>query len=185
MVIGTSAGGFRALLRLLGDLSPTFSLPIIIVQHVAPNSDRGCLSVLQEKCHLPISEAEEKTAIRPGQVYLAPADYHLLIEHDKTFSLSIDPKVNFARPAIDVLFESAADTYGTGVIGVILTGANSDGAKGLKKIKEQGGLAIIEDPDSAEISYMPAAAREACLVDHSVPLERMAALLLKITGIQT
>ena len=116
----------------------------------------------------------DKEAIKPANVYFAPPNYHLLINDDKTFSLSIDDKVNYARPSIDVLFESAVDVYAPWLVGVILTGANNDGAQGLRLIKERGGLAIVQDPQTAESAYMPKAALEATQVDYVLPLRRWA-----------
>ncbi|HEX2556963.1 MAG TPA: chemotaxis protein CheB, partial [Nitrososphaera sp.] len=111
-------------------------------------------------------DADEKEAIRPGFVYFAPPNYHLLVESDHTFSLSIDPKVHFTRPSVDVLFESAADAYGARLIGIILSGANQDGAAGLRYIKQRGGLTIVQDPADAEVSYMPRSAIEVAHPDH-------------------
>ena len=110
-------------------------------------------------------------------MYVAPANYHLLIENDKTFSLSVDDKVNYSRPAIDVLFKSASEAFGSALIAVILTGASSDGADGLKAIKENGGLAIVQDPKKAESEMMPRSAIEACNVDHILALEEIPILL--------
>jgi two-component system, chemotaxis family, protein-glutamate methylesterase/glutaminase len=122
---------------------------------------------------LTVKDADEKEAIRPGFVYFAPANYHLLIETDHTFSLSIDPKVNYSRPSIDVLFESAANVYGPRLIAILLTGANNDGAKGLQLIKEKGGLVIVQDPRSAEFSFMPEAALQVVKPDFVLGLAEL------------
>lgn len=128
-----------------------------------------------------MKEADEKEEIENGVVYFAPPNYHLLIERDHTFSLSADRRVNFARPSVDVLFESAANAYGSELIGVILTGANNDGARGLKKIKDMGGLTIVQDPASAEARYMPEAAiEEVQTVDYILPLEKIKTILIKL-----
>jgi two-component system, chemotaxis family, protein-glutamate methylesterase/glutaminase len=164
VVIGTSLGGLRALEVLLPGLPPTFPLPVAIAQHRHRDSDKILSLILQRHCALPVLEAEDKQTIAPGQVYLAPANYHLLIEAaaDGTsqghFALSTDTPVSHARPSIDVLFESAANTYAEGTIGVILTGASNDGAQGLATIKAYGGVAIVQDPQTAECSIMPKAA---------------------------
>jgi two-component system chemotaxis response regulator CheB len=121
-------------------------------------------------CSLNIKEADEKENIQAGYVYFAPPNYHLLIENDKTFSLSTDEKVNYSRPSIDVLFESAANAYGPRLAAIILTGANNDGAEGLRRIKQKGGLVIVQDPQSAENSYMPAAALKAVKPDFVLSL---------------
>jgi two-component system chemotaxis response regulator CheB len=128
---------------------------------------------------MPIQEAKDKTTIRPGVIYVAPPNYHLLVEDDRTLALSIDPRVNFSRPAIDVLFESAVDVYAHHIIGVILTGGNHDGAHGLRRIKEAGGLTIVQDPKTAKAGMMPAAALAATAVDYVLPLPEIGALLAR------
>jgi two-component system, chemotaxis family, protein-glutamate methylesterase/glutaminase len=177
VVIGVSAGGVAVLFELLPTFPATYSLPIVVVQHLHPRQDRSFIQQLDHRSALTIKEADEKESIEAGHVYIAPPNYHLLIEDDRTFSLSVDEKVNYARPAIDVLFESAADVYGDGVIGVILTGANEDGARGLRSIKARGGLAIVQDPETAEAPAMPQAAIAATHVDHVLALPEIARLL--------
>ncbi len=157
VVIGTSLGGLSALRLLLGGLPKTFPVPVAIVQHRHKSSDQSMSQFLQDYVMLPVQEVEDKDEIRPGHVYIAPADYHLLVEPGY-FTLSTDAPVSYARPSIDVLFESAADTYSERVIGVILTGANQDGAQGLARIKAAGGLAIVQMPTTAESPIMPEAA---------------------------
>lgn len=171
IVIGVSAGGMQALSTILPELPKDFSLPLIVVQHIQEGSKSGLSKYLDRISKILVKEADEKELIRPGTVYLAPASYHLLIEEDRTFSLSVDPRVNYARPSIDVLFESAADVYENGLIGVILTGANSDGSQGLKKIKQYGGLTIVQDPATAVAECMPLMAIQATEVDHVLRLE--------------
>ncbi|MFZ6029714.1 MAG: chemotaxis protein CheB [Chloroflexota bacterium] len=158
VVIGASAGGSAALLQILPLLPQGFVCPVIIVQHLHPLQDSPAMLYRAQGCAIGLKEAEEKESVRAGMAYFAPPNYHLLIESDRTFSLSIDPRVNFARPAIDVLFETAADVYGVGLIGVVLSGANRDGAKGLRYLKQRGGLAVVQDPKTAEVPYMPDAA---------------------------
>ncbi len=182
IVMGTSAGGMGALSELLPAFPASYPLPIAIVQHVHPWQDDYFIEHYAHRCAMTVKEASEKEPIRPGFVYLAPPNYHLLIEEDHTFSLSVDERVNYARPSIDVLFDSAVDVYGPAVVGVVLTGANNDGAQGLRRIKARGGLAMVQDPNTAESSYMPKAAIEATPVDYVVPLAKMAALLLEVTG---
>lgn len=157
VVVGTSLGGLHALQLLLPSLPKSFPLPVAIVQHRHKDSSDSLSVFLQGYCPLPLTEAEDKEAILPGRVYLAPPDYHLLVE-DGHFALSTEAPVCHARPSIDVLFESAADSYAQGVIGVILTGASHDGSQGLLKIQAQGGLAIIEEPTTAQSPTMPKAA---------------------------
>jgi len=180
IVIGVSSGGMTALKFIFSALPADFSIPIIIVQHVSARSDNEWINLLNNNSNLTIREADEKEKIESGNVYIAPANYHLMIEKDKTFLLTIDEYVNFARPSIDVLFESAADAYKNKLIGVILTGSNNDGTKGIKRIKEYGGLAIIQDPETAESSTMPASAIAAILPDHILPLDKIVQLLIKI-----
>ncbi len=180
IVIGVSAGGVHALSTVLQPLPATFPLPIAIVQHMDDKSEAYLADYLNRLCALEVKEAEDKEILQSGIAYLAPPGYHLLIEPDKSFSLSVDPKVNFSRPAIDVLFISAADSFGKNLIGIILTGANGDGTEGLKAIKTQGGMAIVQNPKTAEISYMPRSALEATEVDYIVDLEKIPNLLLQI-----
>jgi two-component system chemotaxis response regulator CheB len=179
IVMGVSSGGMSAMKVMFSLLPVDFNIPIIIVQHVSPRSDSQWIELLNEKSNLLIKEADEKEKIEQGIVYIAPPNYHLLIESNKTFSLTIDDRVNFARPSIDVLFESAAEAYKNKLIGVVLTGSNNDGTKGLKRIKEYGGLTIVQDPETAESSYMPASAIAAIQVDYVLPLHGIINLLIK------
>jgi two-component system chemotaxis response regulator CheB len=180
IVMGVSAGGLKALKTILPALPQDFSLPIIIVQHLSAQSDNIWIDILGNSILLKIKEADEKEKIENGTIYIAPAAYHLLIERDHTFSLLIDERVNYAIPSIDVLFESAADAYGDALIGVVLTGANNDGSLGLKKIKDKGGVAIVQDPLTADASYMPASAIATLKPDHIAPLEKIADLLIEL-----
>ena len=171
VVIGCSAGGLEALRRVLAPLPPTFNLPVVVVAHTAADSGGLLPSLLDRACALSVVEAEEKMPAQPGRVYVAPPGYHLLIEEDETFSLSVDDKVCNVRPSIDVLFESAADVWGDGLIGVILTGANSDGTAGLKAIKGLGGYGIAEEPKTAYAETMPQSAISAGVVDRVLSLD--------------
>jgi len=182
IVIGSSAGGMDALLILLKALPKTFALPILIVQHLSPTSDSFLANYLNTQCQLRVKEADEKEKIFHGTVYLAPPNYHLLVEDDASLSLSVEEKVNYARPSIDVLFESAAYAFGKGVIGIVLTGANTDGSRGLSIIKQFGGIAIVQDPDGASVDTMPRAAIAATKVDYILPLEKISDLLMEITS---
>jgi two-component system, chemotaxis family, protein-glutamate methylesterase/glutaminase len=180
VVIGASAGGTHALQKILPCLPANFPLPIIIAQHLHPLQDGLAMIHYNGVSTLTVKDADEKEAIRPGFVYFAPPNYHLLIEADHTFSLSIDPKVNYSRPSIDVLFESAANVYGSRLVAIILTGANNDGAEGLRLIKEKGGLIIVQDPQSAEFSLMPAAALQAVQPDFLLGLAEIGSRLAKL-----
>jgi two-component system chemotaxis response regulator CheB len=157
VVVGTSWGGLTALKELIQRLPNGFKLPLIIVQHRHRQSDHLLSSLLQDGTSLCVCEIEDKAPIEPGNVYIAPADYHLLIEAGY-FSLSTDEPVRFSRPSIDVAFVSAADTYRERTVGVVLTGANDDGARGLRRISDRGGLAFVQLPQTAESPTMPAAA---------------------------
>ncbi|PJZ26426.1 chemotaxis protein CheB [Leptospira hartskeerlii] len=177
IVIGVSSGGLNALMKILPFLPENYPCPIVVVQHVSPRSDGYWIESMNRTCNLNVKEADEKEKIERGNIYMAPANYHLLVEKDKTFSLSTEARVNFARPSIDVLFGSAADAYGDGLIGLILTGSNSDGAIGLRKIKEEGGLTIVQDPETAESPSMPLYAISASSVDHILPLDEISGFL--------
>ncbi len=181
IVIGVSSGGMKAMKIMFSLLPKNFSTPIIIVQHISAHSDTQWIKLLNDESNLSIKEADEKEKIEKGNVYIAPPNYHLLIEKDKTFSLTIDERVNYARPSIDVLFESAAEAYKSKLIGIILTGSNNDGTKGMKRIQECGGLTIAQDPATAESRYMPASVIAAMQVDYVLPLNDIIALLIEIT----
>jgi len=181
VVIGASAGGTNALQQILPCLPVNFSIPVIIAQHLHPLQDGAAIIHYSGGSGLTVKDADEKESIRPGFVYFAPPNYHLLVEADRTFSLSIDPKVNFTRPSVDVLFESAADVYGVGLIGIVLSGANQDGAAGLSYIKQRGGLAIVQDPGDAESSYMPGAAIKAAHPDHILAAGEICRFLIELT----
>ena len=180
IVIGVSSGGLNALRFIFSALPAEFRIPIIIVQHIGPRSDNQWIKLLNVKSNLPLKEADEKEKIEKGNVYIAPPNYHLMMERDKTFSLTIDELVNFARPSIDVLFESAAEACTIKLIGVILTGSSADGTAGLKKIKEYGGLTIAQDPETAESAFMPASAIAAFGPDYILSLKNIVELLIKI-----
>ncbi len=160
VVVGASAGGLVALKKLLPALPATFPCPVLIVQHMSPQSDNYMTRMFNNLSPLLVKEVDEKEVILPGRVYIAPPDYHLLVESDGTLSLSMEEKVNYSRPSIDVLFETAADVYGAHLMGIILTGANADGANGLFAVKRKGGLTVVQHPDDAESPAMPRAAIE-------------------------
>jgi two-component system chemotaxis response regulator CheB len=178
--IGVSAGGMNALSAIIPQLPGTFPIPVVVIQHVSPHSDNYMTRYLDDISAIKVKEVDEKEKLRSGIVYTAPPNYHVLVEEDETFSLSVEERINFARPSIDVFFESAADVYGRHLVGVILTGANNDGSRGLKIIKERGGLAIVQNPDSAEVDEMPRAAIEATPVDYIVTLEEIGSFLTKL-----
>lgn len=182
IVIGTSAGGLYAVSDLLEQLPPGYSIPIIVVQHRSKDPRDLLEEVLQNKCRIKIKQADEKEKIEAGKVYIAPPDYHLLIESDQTFSLSADELVRYSRPSIDVLFETAASAFKETLIGIILTGANNDGSAGMIAVKKYGGLTIAQDPEEAMFPFMPKASIEAKAVDHIWKISAIQNFLLKITN---
>jgi two-component system, chemotaxis family, protein-glutamate methylesterase/glutaminase len=180
IVIGCSAGGLKALCFLLEDLNLSRSIPIIIVQHRISDNGELLEEVLSKKINRAVTQASEKEAIAPGGIYTAPPGYHLLLEKDRTFSISYDPPVNFSRPSIDVLFESAAWVYQQRLIGILLTGASSDGALGIRAIKEFGGITLVQDPAEAMYAAMPAAALATGHVDYVFSLEKIKTYLSRL-----
>ena len=182
IVIGTSAGGLFALSEIVEALPAGFPLPVIVVQHRSKDERTLLEEVLSPKSKMKIRQADEKESIQNGIIYFAPPDYHLLIERDRTFSLSCDERVNYSRPSIDVLFESAAEVYQNKLIAIILTGANSDGAGGIKTVSKYGGTTIAQDPGSAAYPQMPRAAIETGCVEHILTLEKINDFLLQISN---
>jgi two-component system chemotaxis response regulator CheB len=183
IVIGCSLGGMRALQTVLEPIPATFAAPIVVVQHRHRASAEGLPAFIRKSTALKVVDADDKVWIKPGHVYLAPADYHLLVEKvngNGELSLSVDDRVSYARPSIDVLFESAADAYADRVVGVVLTGANADGAEGAKRIKRRGGFVVVQDPKTAEAPAMPQAVIDAVRVDRILPLERIGPYLLEL-----
>lgn len=182
VVIGASAGGLGALQILFSNVGKKFHLPVFIVQHMHHESDDYLGQILKPYSHLKFKEADDKEPIEMGTVYYAPANYHMLISGDKSLVLNVDEKVNYCRPSVDVLFESATDVYGKHLIGIILTGANQDGAAGMAMIKRRGGLTIIQDPLQAEVDTMPRSVIDLIKVDHILTLEKIGKLITKINN---
>ncbi len=179
VLIGASLGGLSAIPVILGALPRDFPNPIVIVQHRAILSDdSGLVEAMQRGCPLMVREVEDKDRLAAGRVYLAPADYHLLIEGDH-MTLSTEARVLHARPSIDVLFDSAAESHADRVVGVILTGASRDGVLGAQKIKQRGGIVVVQDPATAECKVMPAAAIAGVAVDRVLTLEQIAQYLVR------
>lgn len=177
VVIGASAGAIDALSAILPALPANFPQPVLVVVHIPGNRQSMLAELFSSRCALRVKEAEDKEIILPGTVYFAPSDYHLLVEPDFTLSLSSDEPVLYSRPAIDVLFQSAADAYGDSLTGIILTGANSDGALGLKAVAKAGGMTLVQDPETAQGTAMPRAALAACPGSRSIALDEIATLL--------
>ena len=176
IVIGTSMGGLTALETILTEIACTFTLPIAVVQHRGTMSTDILPSTLRRYTHLQVREAQDKAPIVPGHLTLAPPDYHLMVEPG-TFALSTEAPVNYARPSIDVLFQSAADAYGDRVLAVVLTGASNDGAAGAAHVKRRGGRVLVQSPATAESPVMPQAAMAAAAPDWVMPLAGIGAFL--------
>lgn len=177
VVIGASAGGIDALLTLLPALPATSRLAVVCILHMPVDHESRLAELFGERVPLPVRDAQDKLAIEPGHIYFAVPGYHLSIERDHTFSLSCEPPVHFARPAIDVLMESSADAYGPRLAGVLLTGANQDGADGMARIHAAGGLTVVQDPQEAQSHTMPEHAIRTCRPHLVLPLANIAALL--------
>ncbi len=182
VAIGASAGGLEAVQTILSQLPTSFTLPILVVLHRLPTADELMQFVFDESSALHVKEAAQYEPIKNGTVYLAPANYHLLVERDKTISLSVDEKVRFSRPAIDVLFETAADVYQQHLIAVLLTGGNDDGSRGMQHVHTLGGLTIAQDPQTAEVDVMPKCAIERNVVQRVLTLDQIAALLNEVSA---
>ena len=183
VVIGASLGGLEAVATVLAALPQEFALPIAIAQHRGASPAEGDLAALwQRHTSLVVQEVDDKEPIVAGHVYIAPADYHLLVDSPDSFALSTEGPVLWARPAIDVLFESAADAYGARVIGVVLTGASADGSHGLRAIRARGGCALVQEPSEAECATMPRAALAATAVNHVLGLRELGRVLGALAG---
>lgn len=180
IVVGTSSGGVEALSAVLPALPPTLRIPVLVVIHLPRERPSLLVDIFAPKCRLPVREAQDKDPLLPGYIYFAPPDYHLLVDREQgrpQLALSADDLVNFSRPSIDVLFESAADLYGAAVLGLLLTGASHDGAAGLRSIREAGGYAVVQDPRHALAPAMAQAALALTPVDQVLPLAGIARFL--------
>jgi two-component system chemotaxis response regulator CheB len=177
VVIGASAGGIEALTALLPALSPGLRPPVFIVLHLPRDKPSVLVEIFERKCAVPVREAEDKETVAPGTVYFAPADYHLLVDRGPQISLSADDPVHHSRPSIDVLFESAAEIYGDRLLGIILTGANEDGASGLAAIHDAGGVTVVQSPQTARAPHMVLSALKLRPADWVLPLDEIAEML--------
>ena len=180
IVIGASAGGLYVIMRMLKPLPADYPIPIIMVQHRSKDERQLLEEVLQQHCSIHIKQADEKEKISAGMVYIAPPDYHLLIEQDRTFSLNFDAPVNYSRPSIDVLFETASEVYKEKLTGILLTGANKDGADGIKKISMRGGITIAQQPETADYPEMPRSAINTGFVKYILSPDDIGAFLLDL-----
>jgi two-component system chemotaxis response regulator CheB len=180
VVIGASWGGLDALMDLLGALPTDFACPVIVAQHRAPGDPHERLAkVLERHSALPVEDADDKLPIRPGHVYLAPADYHLMVERGH-LELTVDDPVEYSRPSVNVLFESAAAAYGSDVVAVLLTGLGRDGAQGLARVRDAGGCTIVQEPESAVQGEMPQAGIDAGGAAEVMPLDEIAVRLIEL-----
>lgn len=177
IVIGGSAGSLQPVLRILTYLKADFSIPVLLVLHRNNQFDSSLKELLSAKISLTPKEVEEKEKIRSGFVYICPADYHVLIEKDHTLSLDISEKINFSRPSIDVVFESAAAVYANKLVSILLSGANADGTEGLVQVKKHGGIAVVQQPEDAVVSYMPANALRKIQADYILSSNEIAGFL--------
>jgi two-component system chemotaxis response regulator CheB len=180
VVIGGSSGSLQVIIYILGRLPNDYPIPVLLIIHRAYSIDSMLLDLLVLKSNIKVCEVEEKEKIVPSCVYLAPVDYHVLIEKDETFTLDYSEKLNFSRPSIDVSFISAAEAYGKNLTGILLSGASEDGAEGLKEIKEQGGHTIIQHPDEAVVNYMPLQASYKSEIDEVLDSEGIARYLISL-----
>lgn len=180
IVIGGSTGSLDVLLRVLPALQPTLSFAIIIVLHRKNSGDSTLESLLASKTVIPVKEVDDKDPLQANTIYVAPADYHLLIEKDCTFSLDDSEKVNYSRPALDVTFESAADIFGSAVVGILLSGANADGTKGLAAIKKAGGTTVVQNPETAQAAFMPQQAILNATIDYILDIPELIRFLNSI-----
>ncbi|MCA1245283.1 chemotaxis protein CheB [Massilia sp. MS-15] len=177
VVIGGSAGGVDALIGLLPELPAGYGPTVVCILHVPADRDSRLAELFELRAALPVREARDKEPLMPGVIYFAGSGYHLSVERERCFSLSCEPPVQFARPAIDVLMESAADAYGPRLAGILLTGANHDGADGMRRIRERGGLTVVQDPAEASSSAMPEEAIRRCAPHLVLPLSGIRTLL--------
>ncbi|MEB0040592.1 MULTISPECIES: chemotaxis protein CheB [unclassified Pseudomonas] len=183
IVIGASAGGVEALLRIFSPLAPGFRLPIIVVLHLPEERRSRLASVFQQHLGMRVKEVADKELINPGTLYFAAPGYHVSVESDLSLSLSLEDRVHHSRPSIDILFESAADAFGRRLAGVLLTGANADGARGLAHIKQEGGFTVVQDPKTAQASIMPESALALSVPDRILALSDIGQLLVELERI--
>ncbi len=178
IVIGASAGGMETIKKILSELPKNFSIPIVVVLHLMSGKESEIVKLLQNNCKIEIVEATINSKIEKGMAIFAPPNYHILIEKNGSYSLSTESKINFSRPSIDILFETAADAFGSEVVGIVLSGASSDGSKGLLEIKNKGGTCIVQDPKTAVFDTMPKKAIESVEVDYILSPKEIAKYLI-------
>jgi two-component system chemotaxis response regulator CheB len=177
IVIGASAGGVEALSAVLCALPAGLRATVFVVLHLPREGPSLLVDIFSPRCSLPVREVRDKEPVSGGTIYVAAPDYHLLLDEGPRLALSVDDPVNYSRPSIDVLFESAADVYGDRLMGIILSGGNDDGAAGLRSVQRNGGIAVVQDPASAQVPVMPAAALKCCQPDYVLALDQIAILM--------
>lgn len=182
IAIGASWGGMEAVNNILAGLPASFSIPIIVILHRLKNVESELPRLIAKKTSLKVKEIDEKEEIKGGYVYIAPANYHVLVEEDRSFSLCVSEPVHYSRPSLDVSFQSAARVFRSALVGIILTGANRDGSEGMLEIQRQGGLTIVQDPKEAEVDTMPKAALKLIQADYILSLEGIKQLLININN---
>lgn len=182
VAIGGSAGSLEVILQLVSALPVNSGASFIIIVHRKYDTDSILESLLSSRTSMEVREVEDKESLLPNSIYIAPPDYHLLLENENLFSLDTSEKIHFSRPSIDVTFQSVADTFGAGTIGILLSGANADGAAGLERIKKAGGLTIVQDPQTADMPFMPQQAINRNIVDRIVRAEALPALVKQLLG---
>jgi two-component system chemotaxis response regulator CheB len=180
IAIGVSAGGMEVLKKILKELPKHFPIPIVIVQHLHPNQGEFYIKFFDELCKIKVKEAKIGEKLEPEHIYFAPPNYHLLLDENERFLYSVDQKVNFSRPSVDVFFDCVAEIFDEKLLGIILTGANNDGALGMKLIHDLGGITVAQNPESAEVYTMPLAAIEATKIDLVLHAEEIIDLLKEI-----
>lgn len=181
IVVGASAGGLQTMMNLFSKLPADLPVPILVVQHTRPDDESLLAELIGRETSLKVIEAEDKIEIKPGYIYIAPPNYHLLVEDKNTIALSTEERVNYSRPSIDLLFESAVRVYLANLIGIILTGANNDGSRGISLIADAGGITIAQSPESAEFKVMPQAAIATGNVKFILNIEEMAKFIIELS----
>jgi two-component system chemotaxis response regulator CheB len=181
IVIGGSAGSLQVIFRIFKNIKPGFTIPFLLVLHRNISYDSALEQLLSFKTSIAVKEIEEKEKIQPGKIYICPADYHVLIERDHSFSLDYSEKINYSRPSIDVVFKSSSEVYTNKLICILLSGANADGAEGLRYAKEKGSLIIVQDPIEAEVPYMPEQALKRTTADHILKSKDIGAFINSLT----
>lgn len=183
LIIGGSAGSLQVILSILSTLRPGISLPVLVVLHRNNIFESSLEELFAARTRIPVKEVEEKEPVLSGIIYLSPADYHVLLEKDGTFSLDYSERVHFSRPSIEVTLLSAADVYGSGLTALLLSGGNADGAEGMAYVKEKGGTTVVQDPDTADVPYMPQQAITRAKMDFILPADELPIFIRELANL--